>query len=120
MPTGIAAASVSVAATRVTRGHCRALVLPQDFSPCPEQPADRRYAEIDLDLEIPRLGVQMDIVGVPIVDDAWDTTWLNRDAGWMKGSANPTWEGNTVITGLVWDAFNQPGPFAVLKMLRDR
>jgi LPXTG-site transpeptidase (sortase) family protein len=84
----------------------------------PEQPAEKAYDEGEMVLEIPRLGVKMDIVGVPVVDDEWDTTWLNQDAGWLEGSAYPTWDGNTVLTGHVWDAFNQPGPFAKVKTLR--
>jgi LPXTG-site transpeptidase (sortase) family protein len=36
----------------------------------------------------------------------------------LYGSAFPTWAGNTVITGHVWDANNNPGPFAEIKDLR--
>lgn len=68
-------------------------------------------------LEIPSLGVQMPIVGVPLTEDSWDVFWLGNNAGWLPGSAFPTWTGNTVITGHVWDANNQPGPFAQLKRL---
>ena len=60
----------------------------------------------------------MTIVGVPQTRDGWNVTWLNRDAGWLNGSAFPTWNGNSVITGHVWDALNQPGPFAKLKDLK--
>ncbi|MBN2385539.1 MAG: sortase [Anaerolineales bacterium] len=75
------------------------------------------YATSDLRLEIPRLGLEMDIVGVPQVNGGWDVTWLNRDAGWLQGTAFPTWAGNSVITGHVWDAWNQPGPFVDLHTL---
>ena len=60
----------------------------------------------------------MDIVGVPLQDGAWDTTWLGSDASWLEGSAFPTWEGTTVLTGHVWDAANNPGPFARRRTLR--
>ncbi len=43
---------------------------------------------------------------------------LGNEAGWLEGTAFPTWEGNTVVTGHVWDAWNQPGPFADLKTLQ--
>ena len=34
------------------------------------------------------------------------------------GSAYPTWAGNTVLTGHVWDANNHPGPFVNLSLLK--
>jgi LPXTG-site transpeptidase (sortase) family protein len=69
-------------------------------------------------LEIPRLDANMDIVGVPLVDGEWDVSWLGEDAGWLEGSAYPTWAGNSVITGHAWDAFDRPGPFAELSQLQ--
>ncbi len=68
-------------------------------------------------LEIPDLIIQMPIVGVPQSETGWDVTWLGNNAGYLAGSAFPTWNGNTVITGHVWNAYNQPGPFSKLKTL---
>ena len=82
------------------------------------QPDDASYLETEMQLEIPALDVSMPIVGVPGTESGWDVTWLGEKAGYLEGSAFPTWEGNTVITGHVWDAMNQPGPFADLKTLR--
>jgi LPXTG-site transpeptidase (sortase) family protein len=77
------------------------------------------YTQSSFWLEIPRLGVQMDIVGVPLsADGAWDTSWLGGDAGWLAGTAYPTWNGNSVLTGHVWNADNTPGPFRYLSTLR--
>lgn len=84
----------------------------------PEQPASKAYASTDLVLEIPSLNQKMTIVGVPQTDTSWDVTWLGNNVGWLNGSAFPTWLGNTVLTGHVWDAYNQPGPFANLKELK--
>ena len=84
----------------------------------PEQPAANAYADTVMTLEIPSLGVTMPIVGVPQTQDGWDITWLGNSAGYLAGSAFPTWAGNTVITGHVWDAYNQPGAFAELKTLQ--
>jgi LPXTG-site transpeptidase (sortase) family protein len=84
----------------------------------PPQPAEKAYASTEMTLEIPALGVELPITGVPQVDAAWDVSWLGGSAGYLEGSAYPTWEGNSVLTGHVWDAFNQPGPFAELKNLR--
>ena len=46
-------------------------------------------------LEIPSLGVTMPVVGVPETFDGWDVSWLGEDAGWLAGTAYPTWEGNS-------------------------
>ena len=72
------------------------------------------YAALgDLWLEIPKLGVQMPIVGVPQADGKWDVSWLGSNAGWLNGSAFPTWAGNSVLTGHVWNADNTVGPFGL-------
>ena len=84
----------------------------------PQQPASKAYTSTDLVLEIPSLNQKMTIVGVPQTETSWDVTWLGNSAGWLNGSAFPTWQGNTVLTGHVWDSFNQPGPFAELKNLK--
>jgi LPXTG-site transpeptidase (sortase) family protein len=85
----------------------------------PVQPAGKAYADHrGLWLEIPSLGSKMSIVGVPLVVGEWDTSWLGDNAGYLEGTAFPTWAGNTGITAHVWDANNNPGPFAKLKELR--
>jgi LPXTG-site transpeptidase (sortase) family protein len=43
---------------------------------------------------------------------------LGDNAGYLEGTAFPTWAGNTGITAHVWDANNNPGPFAKVKELR--
>lgn len=84
----------------------------------PAQPAEEVYEGFDgLWLEIPRLGVKMDIVGVPFRNGSWDVTWLGQDAGWLEGSAFPTWAGNSVLTGHVWNADNTAGNFRYLNTL---
>ena len=102
----------------------RAASLPETGFPMgqvtilPRQPADEAYAATDLTLEIPSLNVSLPIVGVPRTEDGWNVSWLGQSAGWLEGSAFPTWAGNTVLTAHVWDAFNQPGPFVKIKTLR--
>ena len=87
-------------------------------SDLPPQPASQAYAETEMLLSIPKLGVNMPIVGVPRNESGvWDVTWLGGNAGYLAGTAFPTWAGNTVLTGHVWDAYNQPGPFSELKKL---
>jgi LPXTG-site transpeptidase (sortase) family protein len=73
----------------------------------------------DLWLEIPRLELKTAIVGVPQSSDGstWDVSWLGNKAGWLNGTTFPTWKGNSIITGHVWDASNTPGIFVNLKQL---
>jgi LPXTG-site transpeptidase (sortase) family protein len=79
------------------------------------------YASLgDLWLEIPALNIKTAIVGVPQSKDssAWDVSWLGSQAGWLNGSAFPTYNGNSVLTGHVWNADNMPGLFVNLKLLK--
>ncbi len=71
----------------------------------------------DLTLVIPSLAVEMPIVGIPLENGNWDVSWLGDNAGYLYGTAFPTWQGNTALTGHVWGADNQPGPFYQLKTL---
>jgi LPXTG-site transpeptidase (sortase) family protein len=85
----------------------------------PTQPTDKTFDSLgDLWLEIPRLGVKTNILGIPRGSDGnWDISWLGADAGWLQGSAFPTGDGNAVLTGHVYDAFGRPGPFVHLNQL---
>ncbi len=92
---------------------------PRQQHPLPAQPEGARYAALgDLWLEIPKLGVQSPIVGVPQQKGEWPVTWLGQRLGWMEGTAFPTWEGNTVLTGHVYLSDGTPGPFQNLAALR--
>ena len=82
------------------------------------QPDEKAYAATDLVLEIPTLDVEMDIVGVPLVNGDWDVSWLGSQAGYLYGTAYPTWVGNSVLTAHVWNADNRAGPFYHLKDLQ--
>jgi LPXTG-site transpeptidase (sortase) family protein len=89
---------------------------PGSVTALPEQSID--YGDLgNLWLEIPSLGVQMPIVGVPLGPDGWDVSWLGKNAGWLNGTAFPTSSGNSVITGHVYGADGLPGPFVNLKTL---
>ena len=90
---------------------------PGKITALPMQSAEKLYNASELKLSISKLGVSLPIVGVPNVRGEWDVTWLNNQAGYLHGSTYPTWEGNSVITAHVWDAHNNPGPFANLKTL---
>ena len=71
-----------------------------------------------LTIEIPALGVQAPVVGVPIVNEGWDITWLGGDIGWMDGTAYLTWNGNSVLTGHLYNSDGMPGIFINLHTLK--
>ena len=89
-----------------------------NFTILPAQSADLAYSNSGLTLSIPSLEVRTAIVGVPRSEQSWNVSWLGSRAGYLYGSAYPTWQGNTVLTGHVWEADNTPGIFANLKSLR--
>ena len=77
------------------------------------------YARIgDVTLEIPSLGIKIPIVGVPIKNGAWNVSWLGKQAGWLAGSAFPSWNGNSVLTSHVYLSNGLPGPFVNLNKLK--
>jgi LPXTG-site transpeptidase (sortase) family protein len=85
----------------------------------PDQPQAAAYQSyVGLRLEIPALGANMQIVGVPLQADGWDVTWLSDQAGYLAGTAFPTWTGNSVITGHATLPSGGAGPFAGLQELR--
>ena len=94
-------------------------IPPTGFAPgrvtgLPPQPRDRAYrAEDGMVLEIPSLGVDEPIVGVP-QSAGWDVSWLGSRIGYLQGTAFPSLAGNSVLAAHVTDANGQPGPFAGL------
>jgi LPXTG-site transpeptidase (sortase) family protein len=72
----------------------------------------------DIRLEIPSLGVNIPIVGVPLVNGNWDVNWLLNQAGWLEGTAFPSLAGNSVLTSHVYLPSGLPGPFVSLSQLR--
>jgi len=84
-----------------------------------QQPVEKSYQTLyDIWLEIPSLEIKTSLVSIPALEGVWDVTWLGDRAGYLEGTAFPTWAGNTVITGHVWDEYNRPGIFMDLKKLR--
>ena len=92
---------------------------PNQITNLPLQPKENAYlAYSDMWLEIPKLNLEIPIVGVPLIESGWDVQWLGEQAGYLAGTAFPTWAGNTAITAHVWNADNTPGPFVNLKELQ--
>ncbi|HSO13445.1 MAG TPA: sortase, partial [Anaerolineales bacterium] len=71
-----------------------------------------------LTVEIPSLGINIPIVGVPLKNGEWNVSWLGNQAGWLEGSAFPSWSGNSVLTGHVYGSNGLPGPFVNLNKLK--
>jgi LPXTG-site transpeptidase (sortase) family protein len=92
----------------------RMTILP----PKPESLTYNALAADGLVLEIPALGVKTPIVGVPYANGTWDVRWLGSQAGYLDGTAFPTWNGNSVITAHVYNYNGKAGPFVYLNQLR--
>jgi LPXTG-site transpeptidase (sortase) family protein len=85
----------------------------------PAQPKELAYTNSgDMTLEIPAIGVNTAVVGVPLTDAGWQLDWLGSQAGYLEGTAFPTWNGNSVLTAHVYDADGNPGPFVDLSKMR--
>ena len=89
--------------------------MPDAVTILPMQPAGKAYTDEDMWLEIPAMGLRQPVVGVPGPD--WDVTWLDDQIGYLQGTAFPTWDGNSVLTGHVTNANGKAGPFAGLGTL---
>ncbi len=91
---------------------------PGQVTALPDRPADTQdNSTAGMVLEIPRLGVRLPIIGVPLGAAGWNLTWLGEDAGYLDGTAYPTHTGNTALTGHVYSADGLPGPFYHLREL---
>jgi len=75
------------------------------------------YNSTSLRLEIPVLKVKTSIVGVQLKNGGWDVSWLQNQAGWLNGTAYPTWTGNSVLMGHAVNINGMPGVFSKLKNL---
>ncbi len=76
------------------------------------------YSPSSVMLVIPSIKVNSDVVGVQLKDGWWDLSWLQDQAGWLEGTAYPTWSGNSVISAHVVNADGKPGLFSRLKYLK--
>jgi LPXTG-site transpeptidase (sortase) family protein len=92
---------------------------PNRITSITEQPLEKAYCRLgNLWLSIPKLDLRIPIVGIPLSDDGWEVSWLSNQAGYLSGTASPTWAGNTVITSHVYLANGLPGPFVSLSDVR--
>ncbi len=86
----------------------------------PEQKAGEAYSrQSEISLQIPKIDVNTPIVGVPALDNGWDVTWLANQAGYLEGTAFPSYKGNSVIAAHAYLADGTPGPFINLAQLKE-
>jgi LPXTG-site transpeptidase (sortase) family protein len=84
----------------------------------PAQPTDLVYQGYSgMLLEIPALQTSLAVVGVPKSGNGWDVRWLGKQAGYLEGTAFPTWQGNTGLAAHSILEDGSPGPFANLGLL---
>jgi len=76
------------------------------------------YIQTGISVEIPSLKINIPLVGVPRRNGEWNVTWLGKQAGWLEGSAFPSWDGNSIITSHVYLANGLPGSFVDLHQLK--
>ncbi len=81
------------------------------------QPEEKDYQKSGMSLVIPKLSLQVEILTVPFADGAWDVTWLGAQAGYLEGSAYPTWAGNTILTAHASTPINTKGIFSEIHTL---
>ncbi len=97
-------------------------ILDTGFAPNVVTPLDAAskpfYNSSNLVLEIPAIRVRSNITGVQLKDGGWNLSWLQDQAGWLEGTAYPTWSGNSVISAHVVNADGKPGLFARLKYVK--
>jgi LPXTG-site transpeptidase (sortase) family protein len=116
--------TMTLRASNPSSGSNRPTLLPATgFAPdvetkLPAQLHNMMYAATDVMLEIPSLGLKLPIVGVPKKNGTWDVSWLGKQAGWLAGSAFPSWSGNSVLTSHVYASNGLPGPFVNLNRLK--
>jgi LPXTG-site transpeptidase (sortase) family protein len=92
---------------------------PGVVTPLPQMPFNYAYAQTGgMLLNIPKLGLNTGIIGIPLQDGEWNLTWLGKQAGYLEGTTFPTWNGNSAITAHVSNADGTPGPFAALGSLK--
>ncbi len=77
-----------------------------------------QYTGLNLQLIIPAISVDQAIVGVSQQNDTWDVSWLGNNVGYLYGTAFPTWEGNSVLTGHAYNSDGLPGVFVNLEKLK--
>lgn len=83
-----------------------------------DKPGSLNYAPIGMELLIPAIGVESNIVTVPRTDEGYPVQWLGNEAGLLEGFAKPGSGSISVIVGHNTLNAEEYGPFALLSTLK--
>jgi LPXTG-site transpeptidase (sortase) family protein len=84
-----------------------------------DRASQQSYSPTGLSIEIPVINVKAGISGVELKNGNWDVSWLQDQAGWLEGTAYPTWEGNSVLTAHSVNKDGKAGVFSRLKSVKN-
>ncbi|MBL7163789.1 MAG: sortase [Anaerolineales bacterium] len=70
-----------------------------------------------LQINIPKISLQTQIVGAPRQANSWHVAWLSDQVGHLEGTPYPTHLGNSVIAGHINVPDGSTGPFADIDQL---
>lgn len=83
-----------------------------------EQPAELAYSSLDIQLQVPLLDVNTEVVKVPDEANGWAVEWLGNQAGLLEGSALPG-EGISYIAAHNHLNAKEAGPFLFIRDLKE-
>ena len=84
--------------------------------PLAVRPEGLNYPDLNLRIQIPVIGVDTVLAGVPETDGAWEVEWLEDRAGLLGGSALPG-EGLAIVAAHNALSAEKAGPFILLSTL---
>ena len=87
-------------------------------TPLSVKPADVRYADLNMRIQIPTLSIDVELTGVPELEKSWAVEWLGDRAGLLSGFAEPG-QGTSIIAGHNHLNDTQAGPFVMLFELEE-
>ena len=82
-------------------------------TPLSVMPASVKYTDLKMRIQIPTIGLDTELAGVPLKDGEWAVEWLGDRAGLLTGSHVPG-EGLTVIAAHNTLNNSETGPFLML------
>ncbi|MBQ6507933.1 MAG: leucine-rich repeat protein [Flexilinea sp.] len=89
-----------------TRGDIPLSVRPESFT----------YTDLKMRIQIPAIGVDAELAGIPETNGTWKTEWLEDRAGLLGGTALPG-EGFSIVAAHNTLNAEKAGPFIFLSML---
>ena len=82
-------------------------------TPLSVKPAGLEYTDLKMRIQIPVIGLDTELAGVPLRDSEWAVEWLGDRAGVLSGSYAPG-EGLTVVAAHNTLSETETGPFLLL------